>query len=108
MIRSYRKFSFPVRDSGLNPFLTNPIHAVKSDPDKFGNLLEFYINHAVDFGDRLLVCGWDKDGTEFQAELIESGLSMANHHEAERFESLLRMLRIPFEASKVEEIEDGE
>lgn len=91
-----KQFNFPVRNSGLNPFLTNPVVAV-SQSDTAHTLDTFFIQHAMLSQNGIEVFGrWHKDPIDTYRclNMTQYNLQIANLHEASRFEMLLESLKI--------------
>lgn len=72
-----------IRNSGVNPFLVNPVKAVFNSED-------VGISHCVGHADGILCIIELKDGKSSQANLED--VQFLNKHEFERFEKLAKML----------------
>lgn len=93
----YKKYKFPVRDSGINPFLTNPIQAVTYSEIAESDLDVFLIQHAVMTQNGIVIFGrfeHEPINTYRSLNLIQDNVRLANTHEADRFETLLERLNI--------------
>lgn len=72
-----------VRNSGINPFLVNPIKAVLNGED-------VGISHALSTGDGLQLGINYKDGKYGMVHI--DAIELLNKHELERFKMMLKML----------------
>jgi hypothetical protein len=92
-----KQYKFPVRDSGINPFLTNPIQAVTQTDTDQRKLDLFLIQHAVLHHNGISVYGrfeHEPINTYRCLNMIQDNVRIANTHEADRFETMLEWLKI--------------
>lgn len=84
-----KKYKFKCRNSGVNPFLVNPIKAMVGP-------LAFNIDHALMTGQGLIVFGQYANETNAYTGLnmIDDEVELLNRHELMRFTHLLKMLKI--------------
>ena len=93
--KKMKTYKFPVRDIGLNPFLTNPVQAVIQNGTR--KLDGFYIQHCLETNQGLEVFGrydFEPSNTYRCLNMKRDNVVIANKHEASRFETMLEMLKI--------------